>query len=612
MKKIKIGIKYLIALWVLSGDNLSLLLSGYVMEVPIAKYFFTLFESVDGWGIETVFTALGLGCVFYLVRDRQNNFWVSCLSGFFAVCTVMGISYEKTDSWNFIFLFRLQFLLAVFVIAGFYFLYKNSLLFVGYILEKKSVWWKRLPTNRLEIILFEHHSFLGPFLFFFVCGLPWLIFYFPGTLHFDAPSQIYPSLGIIEMSGHFPVFISEWMGACIRLGRYLFHSDMIGVFLYTGPQFLSQILVFSYAVHVMSQRKVPVLICWAALLYWGVYPFFPIWGYTMVKDSLEYIGVVLLVSVLVEVISNEQNSAKGYQIVLFAVSVMGITLSRHDGRYVVLITILASFFAYRKYWKMFVAGICACLLVVGGQKLYMFYHQYPAGEVGEMLSIPLQQTARYLRDYYEELTDEEAEILQNGFKVELNQVGSLYNPVLSDPVKGAFVSHPGSDYMKKYFTVWFQQMLKHPDVYIQAFLNNTYGYFYPNVHGGQGYIAMFGFINTEHWDDGNLDVHFAVSDHMVRSILEHFTYLTEKIPIVGMFMSCGMQTYILLVQCCYLLSKRKKREMALLVPELCVLLVCIVSPVNAYLRYIMPIMAAMPLTLAWCYVAFESSGGAHG
>ena len=72
-------------------------------------------------------------------------------------------------------------------------------------------------------------------------------------------------------------------------------------------------------------------------------------------------------------------------------------------------------------------------------------------------------------------------------------------------------------------------------------------------------------------------------------------------------MSCGMQTYILLGQCCYLFAKGKKREMALLVPELCVLLVCIASPVNAYLRYIMPIMAAMPLTLAWCYDVLENS-----
>ena len=99
VKTFKAGIKYFIALWVLSDDALSMLLSGYVMEVPIAKYFFTLFESIDGWGIETVFVALGLGCVFYLVRDRQKNVWISCLSAFFALCTVLGISYEKTNSW---------------------------------------------------------------------------------------------------------------------------------------------------------------------------------------------------------------------------------------------------------------------------------------------------------------------------------------------------------------------------------------------------------------------------------------------------------------------------------------------------------------------------------
>lgn len=100
IKILEAGVKCFIVLWVLSDDSLSLLLTGYTMEVPIAKYFYTVFNSIDGWGIETIFMALGLGVVFYLVRDRQKNPWISGLSAFFAICTTFGISYAKTNSWD--------------------------------------------------------------------------------------------------------------------------------------------------------------------------------------------------------------------------------------------------------------------------------------------------------------------------------------------------------------------------------------------------------------------------------------------------------------------------------------------------------------------------------
>lgn len=602
MKGLKIGIKFFIALWVLSCDVLSLLSSGYIMEVPAVRYFFTVFESMDGWGMETVFMALGLGAVFYLVRDRQKNPWISGLSAFFAICTTVGISYAQTNSWNCIFLSGLQFVSAVFVIVGYYFLYKNVLLFVIYIFETKSAWFTRKPSGRIEQFLFEEHTFLGPFLFIMIFALPWLIAFFPGTMQWDAHAQLWQGLRVKDINGHFPVFVTELMGVCMRLGRLLFHSDSIGLFLYTGPQFLYQSLVFAYAIHVMSKNRVSVLIRWGGLLFWGVYPFFQIWGFTIVKDSLHYISVLLFIIVLIELISNHEMSVKKYQIALFVTSVAGITLSRNDGRYVVWITCVLALILYRRYWKLFIGGACVCLALVGAQSLYMSYNQIPKGEVGEMLSIPLQQTARYLKEHYDEITEEEAEVLGRGFTVPLDQVGNDYNPVISDPVKMNFIASPDAVYLKEYFSVWFCQMLKHPDTYVQAFINHIYGYFYPNTPTMNDSLAVFYIGDSEHWQDGSLDIRFMLSDNTVRKVLEHSNYLAQKLPVMGMFMSAGFYTYILLVLFVYMFSVRKRREIIFLVPLFCVVLICIASPVNAYLRYMMPVMASMPMSLAGCYI----------
>ncbi len=601
-------IKCFIALWALSGDSLSLMLSGYSMDVPVAKYVFTLFGALDGWGIEMVFTALGLSTVFYLVRDRQKSPWVTGISLFFAVCTVFGISYMKTNSWDCIFLFNLQFALATFVMLGYYFAYKNSILFIGYLFERKKNWLRREPNKKIEYFLFQEHSFSGPLLFVLVFALPWLIFYFPGTLQWDAHAQLLMYLGVVEKTGHHPVVVTELMGGCILLGRQLFYSDTIGLFFFTITQFMLQSLTLAYASYVMGRLNPPILFRWGALLFWAVYPYFPIWGYTMVKDTLYYVFILLLVAVLQDIIYDSEKSIKWWKKALFMSSIIGITLFRNEGCYVVLITLICAALLYREYWKICLAGISVCLLLVFVvENIYMPYNNIPAGPKGEMLSIPLQQTGRYLKEHYSEVTGEEAAILQEGFTIPLEQVANMYNPVCSDGVKTNFQKHPDTTYMKSYFNVWFQQLKKHPDTYIQAFLNHTYGYFYPNVHNYGDYMGFFYIGNSDQWHDGYLDIEFGIADNKVRRILEHTLYLAEESPVFGMLLSAGMHTYILLGEFIYLMAKKKRREILILIPGFCVLLVCLVSPVNAFLRYIMPIMATLPVTVTWCYVVTHTN-----
>lgn len=225
-----------------------------------------------------------------------------------------------------------------------------------------------------------------------------------------------------------------------------------------------------------------------------------------------------------------------------------------------------------------------------------------------MLSIPLQQTARYLRDHFDEVTEDEARTLQRGFTVSLSQVATSYNPVLSDPVKASFIAHPDVEYLKEYFIVWYHQMLKHPYTYIQAFLNQTYGYFYPNKHNwGEKYFAAFDIVGTEHLQTDYIDLRFVVKANSIRHILENAVYLIEKTPILGLLLSAGMYVYILIGESIYLLSKKKWRELIILLPGFAILLICLLSPVNGYLRYLLPIIATMPITIGWCYVAGSSA-----
>ena len=603
-------LKTLITVWAFSGNSLSKMLSGYSMDVPVAKYVFTLFDFLDGWGIETLFMVLGLGVVFYLVRDRQKSPWVSGISAFFAICTVVGISYSKTDSWDCLFLFNLQFALAFFVMLGYYFAYKNCILFAAYVFERKKHWLREEPVRAIEKLLFLKHPFLGPFLSILVLALPWLIFYFPGTLQWDAHAQLWVFFGdpaAAASAGSHPVILTQVMGGCVWLGRKLFHSDSMGLFLYTGMQFMAQSLTFAYASYLLRKLQAPVIFSWGALLYWAIHPLFPIWGYTMVKDTPFYIFLLLHMVVLMDILIGQKARASWWQMCLLLVSVAGTVLSRNEGRYVVFITLFSALLLYRKYWKAYLAGIVSCLLlVVAVDNIYMPCRNIAKGNVGDMLSVPLQQTARYLREHYDEVTAEEAAVLQEGFAVGLDEIAASYNPICSDPVKANFQEHPSSSYIGSYFKVWFRQLLKHPDTYIQALLNHTYGYFYPDRHDYlYDFLHLTGVFyigNSDKRHDDYLDMEFGISDSSGRRILQHFFYLVEKMPVFSMLFSAGFHTWILLGECVYLLAKRRRRAVLFLIPGLFILLLRLFSPVNASVRYMLPVMAMLPVTAAWCYV----------
>ena len=60
-----------------------------------------------------------------------------------------------------------------------------------------------------------------------------------------------------------------------------------------------------------------------------------------------------------------------------------------------------------------------------------------SGSMGEMLSIPFQQTARYLQLYGDEISREEKEGIQ-GILGDTEEVAAVYNTASSDPVKARF------------------------------------------------------------------------------------------------------------------------------------------------------------------------------
>ena len=463
-----LGIRTVVSCLAVQDSALVELEWGYKTDIPLIKYFFAIFQKMSGWGMETIFLMAGIACMFYAGREHplRRNRWISALALFFGICMVFGRSYYDLGNWNYIFHGRLQFGLACFVVAGYYWLFKNFFL----LLKTAADRW---------------------------------------------------NLGRSTPEG--------------KIGQYI-----------------ALLLFLLVVVHILIEDRI-----------------------------------------------------RWYQWMLLIVCSVVISHTRNNGIYVLVLFCGTLVLAYRKYWKLCIPILLSlflsCYLV---QNIYMVQKGIASGEIGETLSIPLQQTARYAREHYEDITEEEMEILTHLFQKDMNTLAEVYDPEKSDPVKAGFLPHPTSEELASYFRVWCAQLVRHPDTYIQAFLNHIYGYFYPNreEYGNRiGYYSLF--QGKQYWDDGVLNYKFMVEDRKVRDMFEQGAYWVERLPLIGMLYSCGFHNYILIACAVFLLAQKRYREMLVLVPSILTMLVCLVSPVDAYIRYMLPVMAAMPVNIAWCHYA---------
>lgn len=595
--------KILVGTYTLSSTAFTILDYEYAADTPpILKYIFIVMQNISGWGMHSVFIAVSLTFIFYFVRhDKlQHNKKLNGFCTFCAVFMILGKSYMDLGNWNYLFHGWPQFALAILLMTGTFFIIKNSLILLAFAAGK--IQWSRVdPRGKTEEFLFVKHPFAAPLLIMLILALPYLIIFAPGIMQWDGLAHLLVSFEAIPWTKQYPVFPTWLMGKCVQWGMLLFHSQSWGLFLFTAPQYLIQWLSFSYGMYVLKKMRAPYLIRWGSLLFYSLFPLWKTWGYLLCKDTYYYIFFFLFVTVMTDIYFSERRY-RWWQWGLLIIGSVGTAHFRGNGIYVLLLFVLWGIFAYRKYWKVYLVVFFSVSLSLGiTDGLYAGKKDIEGSPVGEVLSIPIQQTARYIREHYEELTEEETLVLQNMFQISLEEVKELYNPELSDPVKNEFVPHPSKEDMSRYFSVWRRQFSKHPDTYIQAFLNHTYGYFYPDRKCFWEGIGHYYMGNAQHYQDNYFYFEFLLKDAQTRTVIEKAEQLVYDMPVVGMLYSCGLYNLILIGCTLWLLSRRKGKAVWMLSMSLFTVFMCIMSPVNAYIRYMLPVMAALPIHIAWCF-----------
>ncbi|MCD8098599.1 MAG: DUF6020 family protein [Lachnospiraceae bacterium] len=518
------------------------------------------------------------------------------LTSFFLL---FGYSFRYTNSWDLIFMDTFHRLVSLLMLIGFYLLFARiyALLIrkLCHVTEENAA-----AGSRLGNWIFEKHAFWGAFLVILLFWLPYIIAKFPGAAMPETLAEMRQWYWNM-INNYYPPLHTVLMCLVMELGNLLV-SYMFGFFLNLVLQLGLLLSAFSYGFVLMKRWRTPHLFRAAALTIICIVQYFPMESTIVEKDVPYAACVIFLVLMLFELIrtmkAEEPLSCRW--VIAYILAAFGTAGFRNEGIYLVLFSgIAVAVYAARLLWKenrkkctrVLTAMLLPVLLVLLYQRVLLPACGVEDNGVKEALSIPFQQTARYVRDYGYELTEEDEEIISHVLDAE--NLAELYDPVTSDPVKATYHAEFTEDLMA-YFGLWFRQLLRHPGNAVEATMNNAYGWFYQ-----EGYAQNYMMTSKIEGQDIRWEITQPAFLDGFRNVMERVAKLLSRVPVVNWFENAGVVSWMTILLTAFYIGSGRKRYLLPMVPLLTALLVCIAAPTfNYQVRYIMPVMFCVPFYAA--------------
>lgn len=494
----------------------------------------------------------------------------------------------------------------VITIFSFLIIFKIIFEIINYLfdyMDKENKKDNQKKKNKL-MQLFDNHPFIFSIVTILLLWLIYIIAFYPGILSPDPSFQLLQYFNIdnkyseyvnlidknVIITNHHPVLHTLLLGFFTNIGIKFFSSFNIGLFIYTIFQTIILSSTLSYTIKFMKEINISLKYRKICLLIYSLVPVFPLYALSPVKDVI-FGSLIILYIISIYKFIKFKKQIKFKDIILEIILMVLITLFRNNGIHVILLSFPFLIFTNKEnLFKFILIFISTILIYFSYSKIILPHFKITNGSIREVLSVPFQQTARYVKEHKKEVTKKEKFIIDK--LLNYDTIDTRYNPKLADPVKNEFNKDYTDKDLKNYFDVWFTEFKKHPITYVEATIENTYGYFYPietnwYVHvKGKKIVNNYGF-----------DYHFNMLKP-IRTILKGFAITFPYIPFIGLIINIGFNSWILLFMLSYMIYKRKYKDIIYLIPSFILLLVCFVSPANTYFRYALPNIFAMPVMLS--------------
>lgn len=462
---------------------------------------------------------------------------------------------------------------------------------------------------------FDKKVFIKLTLIMIACWVPYMIIMAPGSMGTDTRDQFAQILGNGEMSwspgtvprkptdilltNHHPVAHTLLLGIFLKFGE-LIGSYFAGIELYCVLQSCVFAAALTYSVIKLQEYGMSERLAKIVYLFFTLCPLFPLWGMTTFKDTPFAIMLLVVTILLYDAFKMPEKFTKTKYWVL-AAALFVLLLVRNNSFYMLLLLLPFAVIHFRKD-KKFVIKVISVMLIpllifkVGFTGVAFKVAGVNNGSPREMLSVPFQQTARYIVEFENEITPEEEiniRTILGGGDLTLAEIAAEYVPDRSDPVKGEYNKYATTEDLLNYFKTWFAQLVKHPACYVEAFLNLNFSWF--SSESNHDAIIYNG--NTDEtipdYLEG-LDNPEALDG--ARSAVSQMVNALDRIPVISCLFEFSFYTWCYVVIFLAMLMRKRYTELLVCLPIFGNYAICFVGPV-AYMRYVIPMIVCIPFVI---------------
>jgi len=511
------------------------------------------------------------------------------LSLVFSLITIFGYSYKQINSWDLVFQYPIRFLLLFFI----YFI----LFLVLIILIENIVMIKNKKNgSKISIIVFDKYPILIPLIVILICWLPYLIIKYPGTPGWDFYHFLNNYYEYDEtLTHHFPLV---YVFMCIYVIKFgiLINNINLGLFLLTLIHATIMAVSFSIVFRYLKKWEISYKFRWLILLFYSLMPLFGNYATTIYHDTIYSSFILIYVLLLTDIVKDNNLTNKKY--IIISILSLLLCLTRKNGIFIVLPTNLYLLIKYlfNKNWKKQMIKIICCIIPILLSLLsnYLFSLKYVKTSYLESMAIPLQQIARYSRDYHDDITDEEKYKIDR--IVNYNYAGILYNPTIVDDVRNNYGNYfPTNQEVEDFLITWIKLFPRHPDAYVQAAINTVFPLYYPFTN------ATFTFFEVKEESNYNTYLNFSSPEELrkVKDKLKQLHYSFEEVPLLQYINDPGIYVWCMFLIIMIQFKEKKKRWLPL-VPLIMTFICCLNAPtINYNSRYVFPIIFSVFPLLAF-------------
>lgn len=493
---------------------------------------------------------------------------------------------------------------ACYVLGSAYFLYElGQLLFC--VLEQQGT--ERLEGRGKLAQIYQRHPFWVSLSAIMLFWLPHLIIAYPGYVCIDAWAQMGMYYGVWSFTTHHPPVHTVFLGVFTQLGSKLGDVN-IGLYLSIIVQAVTAASVLAYELSLMKKWASPR---WLRIMTFSIIVLAPCYtNYVVleIKDTLFSIWFLLFVLEIVCMLEEgiDYFIDRKHRLLL-AISIMGTILFRNNGKYVLYPTVLILLVHFwsicrtkgkRAYVKP-VIFLLAPILVANLLSMAVIEHYGIAkGSIREALSLPFQQTARYVKQYGNEVTEEEAEAINA--VLDYDQLAEKYTVWISDPVKNLYRENATNRELLQYFKVWIKMFFKHPGVYFMATMHQNYYLLYPFFENSSNYSSTIPEGESEEIIYDLYGISEVEALQAPKNIISGLYRVLHSLPVIGLFSQQAFYCILMILLIVFAMYKKFWHLIIAVIPLVLSAVIVVLAPViQGHMRYAFPIIYAMPVIMAY-------------